>query len=155
MATSPGYVRLAPSVTRPLTESAFDALRDAVIVVDTRLNQLPLILANAAARRCFLGDVDSADLVDSSLYSLLGSTMDDVVEGVMGSLTGGKLCIKRPVAWRFPRGEIPILTEFKMLAQGGQHFLMATFSEPSAEPICAPGILSSLETVAPRHPDPR
>jgi PAS domain S-box-containing protein len=145
MATSPGYVRLASSVTRPLAESAFDALRDAVIVVDTRLNQLPLILANAVARRCFDGDADNADLVDTSLYSLLGSTMDDVVEGVMGSLAGGKPCIKRSVAWRFPRGEIPILTEFKMLAQSGQHFLMATFSEPSVEHVSEPGILSSLE----------
>jgi hypothetical protein len=125
MATSPGYVRLASSVMRPLADSAFDALRDAVIVVDTRLTHLPLILANAAARRCFHGDANTSGLVDSSLYSLLGSTMDDVVEGVMGSLGGGKPCIKRAVAWRFPRGEIPILTEFKMLAQGGQLFLMA------------------------------
>ena len=145
MATSPGYVRLASSVMRPLADSAFDALRDAVIVVDTRLTHLPLILANAAARRCFHGDANAPGLVDSSLYSLLGSTMDDVVEGVMGSLAGGKPCIKRSVAWRFPRGEIPILTEFTMLAQGGQHFLMATFSEPSAEPVSEPGVLSALE----------
>ena len=145
MATSPGYVRLASSVMRPLADSAFDALRDAVIVVDTRLTHLPLILANAAARRCFQGDANTSALVDSSLYSLLASTMDDVIEGVMGSLSGGKPCIKRPVAWRFPHGEIPILTEFKMLAQGGQLFLMATFSEPSAEPVTQPGILSALE----------
>jgi PAS domain S-box-containing protein len=145
MATSPDYVRLAPSVTCSLAESAFDALRDAVIVVDTRLNHLPLILANASARRCFHGDADNAHLVDSSLYSLLGSSMDDVVEGVMGTLTGGTSVIKRPVAWRFPRGEIPILTEFKMLAQSGQYCLMATFSEPSAEPVPEFGMLSSLE----------
>jgi PAS domain S-box-containing protein len=128
-----------------LSESAFDALRDAVIVVDTRLTHLPLILANATARGCLRSDVHDSSLVDSSLYSLLGSTMDDVVDGVMGSLAGGKPCIKRPVAWRFPHGEIPIMTEFKMLAQGGQHYLMATFSEPSPEPVSQPGILSALE----------
>ena len=145
MATSPGYVRLASSVTRSLADSAFEALRDAVLVVDTRLNHLPLILANAAARRCFQRDAENASLADSSLYSLLGSSMDDVVESVMGSLAGGKHCIRRPVAWRFPRGDLSLLTEFKMLTQGGQHFLMATFSEPSAEPVSQPGILSALE----------
>jgi PAS domain S-box-containing protein len=145
MATSPGYVRLASSATRSLADSAFDALRDAVIVVDTRLSHLPLIVANAAARRCFHGESDAVGLLESSMYSLLGATMDDVVEAIMGSLAGGKPCIRRTLTWRFPRGEIPILTEFKMLGSGGQQFMMATFSEPSAEPLAQPGMLSALE----------
>ena len=41
MATSPDFVRLATTATRPLAEAIFDALRDAVLVVDLRLGHLP------------------------------------------------------------------------------------------------------------------
>src|ERR1700749_1358154 len=115
MATSPDYVRLAASANRPLADSAFDALRDAVIVVDTRFAHLPVVLANAVARRCFLGASDSTTLIESSLHSLLGESMDDVIESALGALAGVKPCIKRVLAWRFPRGEIPIATELKIL----------------------------------------
>ena len=144
MATSPGYVRIAANATRTLADSAFDALRYAVIVVATDLPHLPLVLANAAARRCFDVEAKNVGLLDSSLYSLLALTMGDVLEGVMASLAGGTSCITRAVTWRFPRGEIELLTEFKMLGSVGQQSLMATFSAPAAEPISQPGTLSAM-----------
>src|ERR1700690_1485829 len=146
MATSPGYVRLANSATRPLTDDIFDALREAVIVVDARSAQLPLILANAAARRCFLGEFKAISLVESSLYSLLGPATQSAIAAALGTLTSVKASVNRVLTWRFPRGEIPLLTELKMLETAPGHpSVMLTFSEPSSEPLTEPGILSAIE----------
>jgi len=82
MATSPDYVRLASSASRPLTEAIFDALREAVVVIDARFKHLPLVLANATARRCLLGNVDARPLNDCSIYSLLGAEADSAVEAL-------------------------------------------------------------------------
>src|SRR5260221_12812496 len=79
MATSPDYARVASSATRALTDAIFDALREAVLVVDTRSKHLPIVLANSAARRCFLGDPEAGSLIDCSLYSLLGCSTDVAV----------------------------------------------------------------------------
>jgi len=35
-----------------LADTALNSLRDAVVVVDARHKHLPVVLANAAARRC-------------------------------------------------------------------------------------------------------
>ena len=145
MASSPEYVRLTAGAIRPLADSAFDALRDAVLVVDTRLSDLPVVLANAVARRCILGESDSATLVESSLHSLLGESMGDVIEAAMGALAGGKSSIRRVLNWRFPRGEMPIVTEFKILPDYVHRNLMVTFCEPMTEPLSEPGVLSALE----------
>ena len=146
MATSPGYVRLANSATRPLTDDIFDALREAVIVVDARSAQLPLILANAAARRCFLGEIKAISLVESSLYSLLGPATEPAIAAALGTPTSGKASVNRVLTWRFPRGEIQLLTELKMLETAPGHpSVMLTFSEPSSEPLTEPGILSAIE----------
>ena len=146
MATSPGYVRFGSSATRPLTDDIFDALREAVIVVDARSGQLPLILANAAARRCFLGEIKAISLVDSSLYSLLGPVTESAMAAALGMLTSGKASINRVLTWRFPRGEIALPTELKMLEAGPGHpIVMLTFSEPSSEPLSEPGVLSAID----------
>src|SRR5437016_6922806 len=115
MATSPDYVRLASGATRALTDAIFDALREAVLVVDTRSKHLPIVLANSTARRCFLGDPDAGSLVDCSLYSLLGSTAHAAVETTIGSLSAGA-GISDTLTWRFPGGKTGISTEFKLLA---------------------------------------
>src|SRR5206468_12727006 len=99
MATSPDFVRLAGSATRALTEAIFDALRDAVLVVDTRSKHLPVVIANSTARRCFLGDPDAGSLVDCSLYSLLGSSTDTTVEGALASVSAGHTNRCRTLSW--------------------------------------------------------
>jgi len=93
MATSSDYVRVASSAARPLTESAFDAAREAIIVVDARSKHLPVILGNAAARCCFLGTASAASLVGSSLYSLLGVATDSAMEAAYGPHASGKRCV--------------------------------------------------------------
>ena len=52
MATSPDFLWYAGSSFRVLADTALDSLRDAVVVVDARHRELPVVLANAAARRC-------------------------------------------------------------------------------------------------------
>jgi PAS domain S-box-containing protein len=135
MATSPDVVRLASSATRPLTETAFDALREAVLVVDTRLSYFPLVLANAAARRCFLGDCNAGSLLDFSLHALLGLATDSAIEALLGLQASGETSITRVLPWQFRRGEMGVATELRLLASGsGQRMVMLTFTEPSAEP---------------------
>src|SRR6266852_1347799 len=146
MATSPDYVRLASSATRALTDAIFDALREAVLVVDTRSKHFPIVLANSAARRCFLGDPDAGSLIDCSLYSLLGSAADASVEATVGSLSARSASSSRTLTWRFPRGKMAISTEFKLVAPTSlQHTVMLTFADPSAPSLAEPGVLSAIE----------
>jgi PAS domain S-box-containing protein len=146
MATSPDYVRLASSATRALTDAIFDALPDAVLVVDTRSKHLPVVIANSAARRCFLGDSDAGSLIDCSLYSLLGSSTDTAVETALESLSAGRTSSRRTLTWRFPGGKMAIATEFKLLASASlQHTVMLTFSDPSHESLAQPVVLSAIE----------
>jgi PAS domain S-box-containing protein len=132
MATSPDFVRLAGGATRALTEIAFEALREAVIVVDVRLRHFPLVLVNTAARQCLLGRSASGTLLESSLYSLLGAATDSAVEAALASSVSGTQSVTRILPWRFPQGETVVSTELKVLASAlGQSLLMFTFSEPS------------------------
>src|ERR1035438_152568 len=139
MATSPDYVRLASSATRALTDAIFDALPDARLVVDPLSKHLPVVIANSAARRCFLGDSDAGSLIDCSLYSLLGSSTDTAVETALESLSAGRTSSRRTLTWRFPGGKMAIATEFKLLASASlQHTVMLTFSDPSHESLAQP-----------------
>src|ERR1700736_2146452 len=128
MATSPEYVRLASSATRPLTDAVFDALREAVVVVDAKSRELPVVMANSAARRCLLGNAEPLSPASNlSLCSLLATGADSAIEAALGSLAGGKSSATRVLTWRFPRGEMPISTELKLLVSAPeQWFVMLT-----------------------------
>src|ERR1700722_19325400 len=102
MAISPDYVRLAGGARRTLTDAIFDALREAVLVVDTRSKHLPIVMANPAAHRCFLRDPDAGSLIDCSLYSLLGSSTEAAVEAALGLLSAGRAKSSRTLTWRLP-----------------------------------------------------
>ena len=141
MATSPGYVRLASIAPRPLTETVFDALREAVVVIDARFQHLPLVLVNTAARRCILGDGDARSLRDRSLYSFLGDDGNSAMEAALTALAVGAPSVERIVNWRFPGGQMPISTELKSLPSApNQHTVMLTFAEPASEPALATAI---------------
>jgi PAS domain S-box-containing protein len=137
---------LAPSAVRPLADEIFEALREAVLVVDSRCKNLPLIVVNAAARRCLLGDCDVYPLIDCSLYSLIGADADSAVDLALGSLAAGKSSVNRVLSWRFPLGEIPIATELKALPSApAQQLIMLTFSDPRRESCADPGVLTAIE----------
>ena len=141
MATSPEFVRVASSAARSLTESALDAAREAIIVVDARAKHLPVVLGNAAARSCFLGAVHAASLVGSSLYSLLGIATDSAMQAAYGPHTGGRSHSTRALRWRLLRGDAVLPTELRVLPSTGQRMVMLTFADASADPT----LVSSIE----------
>ena len=88
MATSPDYLRLAANATRALADTALDSLREAVLVVDARHDHLPLVLANAAARRCLAAGNTDGNLIAAPLVRLLGAASAATVETMMVSQSG-------------------------------------------------------------------
>ena len=128
MARSPDYLRLATSATRTLAETAFDGVREAVLVVDVRPKHMPVLLANQAAREC-LTPADSAGLVDSSLYGFLGAASASVIESATASLSGTKPAVTRPFVWRSTGAEYAHSTELRLLdSSPNQRLVMFTFN---------------------------
>ena len=132
MARSPGYLRLATKATRTLAEKAFDVMREAVVVVDTRPKHLPLVLVNAAARRCLGGDSEPSALIGSSLFGLLGAASASMLQYLLTSIAEGESALNRPLTWRLAQGEAAAVTELKLLdSSEGQRLVMMTFSASS------------------------
>src|ERR1700735_3663884 len=101
MATSPDYLRLATSSTRALADTALDSLRDAVVVVDGRHKHLPLVLANASARRSLIADSDPLGWIESPLHRWLDAASASTLETVLVALADPKSPAGRLLAWRF------------------------------------------------------
>ena len=80
MARTPDYVRLASTASRTLVEAAFDSVREAVLIVDTRRKHMPVVLANASARRYLAAGADPQALLESSLYGLLSAVSASIIE---------------------------------------------------------------------------
>jgi len=132
MATSADFTRVAANAARPLPEMVFDCLREAVLVVDARAPHLPVVMANATARRCLLAS-EAVSLVDASLHALLAGAADAAIGAVLGPSVGPKPVVNRLLAWRLPGGETAISTEIKLLAGRSAHRLvMLTFAEGEA-----------------------
>jgi PAS domain S-box-containing protein len=126
MARTPEYLRLATSATRTLIEAAFDRIRDAVLVIDTRRKQLPVALSNASAARLLARDGGS--LKDSSLFEFLAPSSVGVVESALASFREADSALVRSITWRFRGGEAAVMTEFKVLSEGaGKRMVMLTF----------------------------
>lgn len=129
MASSPDYLRLATSSTRSLADTALDSLREAVVVVDARHKHLPVVLANAAARRCLSPATDTIDLLESSLQRWLGSASASTVETMLAVLSDPQSPTSCVLQWRCTGGEISVETEVKPLAMGaGQRLVMLAFA---------------------------
>ncbi len=130
MARTPDYVRLAATASRTLVEAAFDSVREAVLIVDTRRKHMPVVLANASARRYLAAGPDPQALLESSLYGLLSAVSASMIEGVLAAVPeGGEAALTRSLAWRFSRGESTVATELKRLdSSPGQRLVMLTFA---------------------------
>lgn len=89
MATSPDYLRHAGSSYRVLADTALDSLPDAVIVVDALQRHLPVVLANAAARRCLPAPADAAELVETSLHRWMTAASVAAAESALETLEEG------------------------------------------------------------------
>ncbi len=135
MATSPDFLRLAASASRALAETALDSLRDSVLVIDARHKLVPLVLANAAARRCLCSAADEATLIESPLARVLGSASAALVDPLISCLVESKVPVSRLLTWRFIQGEQSVLTDIKLLDLGAaQRLVMLSFTPPPAHP---------------------
>jgi PAS domain S-box-containing protein len=134
MGRSPGYLRLATNATRTLAEKAFDAIREAAVVVDTRSKHLPLVLVNAAARHCLAGDAsEPSALIGSSLFGHLNAASASVAPSLLALAAGGDSSFTRLISWQLAQGETAAITEIKLLdTSPGQCLVMMTFS-PSTQ----------------------
>jgi PAS domain S-box-containing protein len=102
-----------------------------VVVVDARHKQLPVVLANSAARRCLSSASDGVGLIESSLQRWLGSASASSIQTTLGVLSAPTSCV---LEWRCTAGEISVMTDIKPLAMApGQHLVMLTFA-PAPEP---------------------
>jgi PAS domain S-box-containing protein len=143
MATSPDYLRLATSSTRALADAALDSLREAVVVADIRRKHLPVVLANATARR-ILASADHAGLIDSSLHRLLTAASATTVETTLALLPDPRSPTSRVLGWRGAEGEISVMTEIKPLAMApDQRLVMFTFAATVPEP----GVMVAIDTL--------
>ena len=135
MATSPDFLRLATNATRVLADTALDSLRDAVLVVDVRHKHLPLVLANATARRYLTGEADTPDFIETPLARLLGAASAAKIGAVLASVSDPRTPTNRVLVWRFVRGEQSAMTDIKpLLSAAGQRLVMLTFPPPSPQP---------------------
>jgi PAS domain S-box-containing protein len=129
MATPPDYLGLAASSTRALADEALDSLRDAVLVVDARHKHLPIVLANAAARRCLSPVTDTASLIESSLQRWLAGASASTIENMLAVMPQAQSSAECVLEWRCAEGEISVVTDIKSLAVASeQHLVMLTFA---------------------------
>jgi PAS domain S-box-containing protein len=133
MATSPDFLRLAANVTRALSDTALDSLRDAVLVVDGRHKHLPVVLANAAARHYLAGETDTPDFIETPLARVLGASSAAKILAILASLDPATPT-NRVIAWRFIQGEQSVMTDIKPLVSAGQRLVMLTFAPPTPQP---------------------
>jgi len=134
MATSPEIVRLATNATRALADTALDSLRDAVVVVDARIKTLPVILANAAARRHLRAHSETPNFIEMPLKELLGSACAQAIESTLASLSDPRIPTGRVMTWRFTHGEQPVMTDLKPLGSApGQRLVMLSFTPVVAQ----------------------
>ena len=141
MGTSPQYLRLATSATRSLMETAFDALWDPVLVVDARLAHVPVVLANAAARREFKGESADDPLIEKSVYALLVPESVSTVQALLEGSSEAVGSANSALSWRLAAGIRALPTEFQCLdCAPGQRLLMLRLRlsppvQPPAEPV--------------------
>jgi PAS domain S-box-containing protein len=141
MATSPEYLRLATSSSRALADSALDGLRDAVLVVEARHSHCPIVLANAAARRCLTLDSDAAGLIEAPLPRYLGVASAATLETLLAVPSDLQAPIHQVLLWRFTGGETAVNTTVKALpGNPGQRLVMLTFASE-------PGLIEAIENL--------
>jgi len=144
MATSPDYLRHAGGSSRVLADIALDSLRDAVVVVDAWQRDLPVLLANAAARRCLPQPADAVELVETSLRRWMTAASVATVESMLGTLAESRSPTSCVLSWRLAEGEASVLTDIKLLpSSSGQRAVMLTFAP--AGPVL--GLIEAVENL--------
>ncbi len=129
MATSPDYLRHVGSSYRVLADTALDSLPDVVVVVDARQKHLPVVLANAAARRYLREPGDANELVGIPLHRWMTAASMATIESLVASLAQTRSPTSCVLSWRLAKGEAAALTCIRPLpTASGQHPVMLTFA---------------------------
>jgi PAS domain S-box-containing protein len=135
LATSPDFLRLATSAARALSDTALDSLRDAVLVIDARHHHLPVVLANATARRYLSGDTETPNFVETPLGRLLGDSSAAQIGAILASLSDPKPPKSRILDWHFIQGVQSVKTDITLLdCAAGQRLVMLTFAPSTPQP---------------------
>jgi len=133
MATSPDFLRLAANATRALADTALESLREAVLVVDARHKHLPIVLANAAARRALSGS-DTPEFLETPLALVLDASSAASIGNLLSSVSETGARTNRIIAWRLTQGERSVMTDIKPLLSAAQRLVMLTFAPPNPQP---------------------
>ena len=129
MATSPEYLRHVRNSYRVLADTALDSLRDAVVVVDARQKHLPVLLANAAARRYLREPADAIAMVAIPLHRWMTAASVAAIESIVANLAETRSPANCVLSWRLAKGETSALTDIRPLpTASGQHPVMLTFA---------------------------
>jgi PAS domain S-box-containing protein len=134
MATSPDFLRLATNATRALADTALDSLREAVLVVDARHKHLPIVLANASARRALSGHSDTPEFLETPLALVLDASSAASIGNLLSSVSESGAPSNRIIVWRFMQGERSVMTDIKPLHSAAQRLVMLTFAPPTPQP---------------------
>ena len=126
-----------------------DGAGRAVLIVDARQCNPCLVLANAAARCILTPAVVGAAFVGSSIQTWLSNPQASVVLETLAGLSKLRPSARRSVAWPFIWGEMPTMTEFKLLDwDPGQALVMLSFAlhRPLESPSAHPPHLAAVAT---------
>jgi PAS domain S-box-containing protein len=142
MASSPDYLRLATSSRRALTDTALDSLCDAVIIVDAQRKHLPVVLANATARRC-LADAETFGLIDAPLDRWLTGASVSKLEAFLASSPHSRSAGNQLLEWHCLRGALSVATDVKPLVTAPGQLVMLTFTPT----VAGPALLEAIDNL--------
>ena len=115
MVTSPEPAGTPRAAAASLADIALDGMREAVLIVNSRQRERPVLFANQAARRLLMGAGVRDELVGSSLYDWLGAAQAGAVDGPLSSISKLSATLRAAVAWRLDAREEMLDTEFLLL----------------------------------------
>ncbi len=146
MATSPEFIRLATSSSRALADTALDSLRDAVVIVNARHRHLPVVLANAAARRCLIEDTDTFGLIESPLFYWMTPESAAIIETSLRAPSDHRSTFRHILEWRGTVGVMFAIAKVKPLVSSpGRRPIMLTFAPVTFETDFASSLRSNLK----------
>jgi len=130
MATALACIEPPTRLNGSLADQALESVSEAIVVVDTGPLDLPVVLANAAARRTL-----GTSLRAHSLYELLGPDSSSTLEMLLSELARGAKPLCRAIAWRTITGEGEFDTTWQRLAgAAGQQLVLLRFMPDAAPP---------------------
>jgi PAS domain S-box-containing protein len=133
MVKSPELACVPAVAAHSFAEIAFEGLPEAVLLVNTRRRERPVVFANAAARRLLAPLTAVEGLVGSSLYAWLGPDQALAIDARLAALSKLRAATSGAVAWRLAGGEQLLSTELLLLdSLPGQRLVLLRFSVTAA-----------------------